>query len=165
MKRRILVIDDDEAILQSCQMILEDEGFEVELAGNGEAGLALLRHSAFDLALLDLKLPGATGLQVLEQARKVDPELTIIIFTAFGTIESAVDAIKMGAFNYISKPFTASQLMAVLNNGLRHRDLVRENAVLHRELKNCCPQDQIIGASQALQSCLAEVAKVACSEA
>ena len=83
---RIVVIDDDEAILQSCRTILEDEGHEVEVAPGAEAGLALLRRNSFDLALIDLKMPRMNGLETLEQAAALDPDLVLIIFTAYGTI-------------------------------------------------------------------------------
>ncbi|MFB3917523.1 MAG: sigma-54-dependent transcriptional regulator [Terriglobales bacterium] len=165
MKTRVLIIDDDDAILQSCQTILEDEGFEVELASAAHAGLALLRKNSFDLALVDLRLPGTTGLKVLQEAKKIAPELTVIIFTAYGTIESAVEAVKLGAFNYISKPFTASQLMAVLNNALRHRGPLRPAPALSQQLKDTDASSRIVGSSQVIQSCLALVAKVASSDA
>lgn len=165
MTGRVLVIDDDEAILQSCRTILEDQGHEVEVASGGEPALALLRQRAFDLALIDLKMPGMDGLQVLEQIRTIDPDLIAIIFTAYGTIESAVEAIKKGAFNYITKPFTAGQLTTAVAKGLEHSRLVRDNVRLRLELKQCCPLHQIVGRSATLEMVLATVAKVAPSEA
>jgi two-component system, NtrC family, response regulator len=140
----ILVIDDDDAILQSCQTILEDQGLAVAVASGGEAGLVLLRQKAFDLALIDLRMPGMNGLEALAQATALDPDLVSIIFTAYGTIESAVEAVRKGAFNYITKPFTAGQLVAAVAKGLEHRKLLRDNLRMRQELK-CCPAHQIIG--------------------
>jgi DNA-binding NtrC family response regulator len=88
-----------------------------------------------------------------------------IIFTAYATIESAVEAVRKGAFNYITKPFTASQLTAAVAKGLEHRRLMRENVRLQQELKQCCPAHQIVGRSPALEMALATMAKVAPSEA
>ncbi len=165
MSARILVVDDDEAILQSCQTILEDAGYVVEVAGGGEPGLGQLRQHSFDLALIDLKMPGMGGLEMLERATTIDPDLVAIIFTAYGTIESAVEAIKKGAFNYLTKPFTAGQLTAAVAKGLEHNRLLRENVRLRQELKQCCPVHHIIGRSAALEMALATVAKVAPSDA
>lgn len=165
MNSHVLVIDDDDAVLQSCRTILEDAGYEVEAALTGAAGLALVERKSFDLALIDLKMPGMNGLEALERAISLDPDLVAIIFTAYGTIESAVEAVKKGAFNYLTKPFTAGQLMAAVGKGLEHSQLLRENVRLRKELKQCCPVHQIIGGSAALELALATVAKVAPSDA
>lgn len=164
MKGHILVIDDEDAILQSCRTILEDEGHEVEVASEGEAGLNLLRQKWFDLALIDLKMPGTNGMEVLTEALVIHPDLIAVIFTAYGTIESAVEAVKRGAFNYVTKPYTASQLAAAVAKGLEHSRLLRDNVRLRQELKQCCPAHQIIGQSPALKRVLATVAKVAPSD-
>jgi DNA-binding NtrC family response regulator len=165
MTGSILVIDDDEAILESCQTILEDEGLAVSVASGGDAGLLLLRQKAFDLVLIDLRMPGADGLEVLAQATAIDPDLVSIIFTAYGTIESAVKAVKRGAFNYITKPFTAGQLVAAVARGLEHGKLLQDNLRMRQELKECCPAHHIIGSSASLRLVLATLAKVAPSEA
>lgn len=165
LKRRILVIDDDQAILQSCRTILEDEGHEVEVASGGEEGLALLRRQSFDLALIDLRMAGTNGLEVLEQVMAIDSDLVAIIFTAYGTIESAVEAIKKGAFNYLTKPFTAGQLTTVVRKGLEHRFLRLDNLRLRQELKECCSAHHMIGRSAPLELVLATLAKVAPSDA
>jgi DNA-binding NtrC family response regulator len=165
LKRRILVIDDDQAILQSCRTILEDEGHEVEVASEGEEGLALLRRQSFDLALIDLRMAGMNGLEVLEQVMAIDSDLVAIIFTAYGTIESAVEAIKKGAFNYLTKPFTAGQLTTVVRKGLEHRFLRLDNLRLRQELKECCSAHHMIGRSAPLELALATLAKVAPSDA
>jgi DNA-binding NtrC family response regulator len=165
MKACILVIDDDEGILESCRTILEDEGYEVEVASRGDVGLRLLRQKSFDLALIDLKMPEMNGLEVVERAVALDPDLVPIVITGYGTIESAVEAVKKGAFNYITKPFTATQLVTAVAKGIEYRTLLRENERLRLQIKECCPVHQIIGRSASLEMVLATVAKVAPSEA
>jgi DNA-binding NtrC family response regulator len=165
MKPRVLVIDDDEAVLASCETILEDAGHEVTVASTPDTGLEILKQKNFDLALVDFKLPGMNGLEVLEHAVKLDPDLVLIIFTGYGTIESAVEAVKKGAFNYITKPFTGSQLVSVVERGLEQRNLLRETQATTPELEHCSPPHEIVGQSEALRSVLATVAKVAPSEA
>src|SRR3990172_1311762 len=164
MKGRVLGIDDDQAILESCQTIVEDEGQAVETASGGDAGLGLLQQKSFDLTLIDLKMPGMNGLEVLERAVSINPDLVVIIFTAYATIQSAVEAIKKGAFNYLPKPFTAGQLAVAVSKGLEHSRLLRDNLRLQEELKQCCPVHQIIGKSAAIEMVLASIAKVARSE-
>lgn len=165
MTSRILVIDDDEAIQESCRTILEDEGYEVEVAADGKTGLAVLRQKPCDLALVDMKMPGMTGLDVLEKASALDPDLVLILFTAYGTIDSALQAVRKGAFNYITKPFTASQLTATVAIGLEHSRLRCENRRLRQELKQCCAVHRIIGRSASVEMVLATVAKAARSDA
>jgi DNA-binding NtrC family response regulator len=164
MTGRILVIDDDKAILQACRSILEDAGHDVEVASDGPAGLERLRQKLYDLALVDLKMPGMSGIEVLEKATAIHSELVTIIFTAYGTIESAVEATKRGAFNYITKPFTSKQLEAAVEKGLEHSRLLRDNVRLRHELKECCQIHQIVGQSPALQLMMATIAKVAPSD-
>ncbi|MGI9101446.1 MAG: sigma-54-dependent transcriptional regulator [Terriglobales bacterium] len=161
MSQHILVIDDDEAIVQSCEAILEDAGYRVSTALTPEGGLEMVRTQSFDLVLLDFKLPGMNGLEVLERATKLDPDLVVIIFTGHGTFESAVQAVKKGAFNYISKPFTGAQLITEVGKGLEHRRRLRGDIPEIHELEQCCPLHQIVGRSEALQKVLGAVAKVA----
>jgi DNA-binding NtrC family response regulator len=164
MQPRILVIDDDTAVLQSCETILEDAGYEVTLASTPLAGLDLLGKSSFHLALIDLKLPGMTGLEVLERATRLDPGVVPIIFTGYATIESAVEAVKKGAFNYVTKPFTSTQLTSVVARGLEYRTEQHGSAAADQQLQHCCALHQVVGRSEALQQVLATVAKVAPSD-
>ncbi|HEU5451033.1 MAG TPA: sigma-54 dependent transcriptional regulator [Terriglobales bacterium] len=162
MKRHVLVIDDDEAVLQSCEAILEDAGHEVALAATPGAGLDRLRQEHFDLALIDLKLPGMNGLEVLQRASEISPDLVPIIFTGFGTIETAVEAVKKGAYNYITKPFTSGQLITAVNSGLQQHSPGADDEI---PLQQCCALHHIVGTSEELRKVLRAVAKVAPSEA
>ncbi|HTK95788.1 MAG TPA: sigma-54 dependent transcriptional regulator [Terriglobales bacterium] len=161
MKPRILVIDDDAAVRQSCEAILEDAGYELHLAATPEAGLATLRRHPCDLALVDFKLPGMTGFEVLQQAAQIDPDVVLIMFTGYATFDGAVEAVKRGAFHYIAKPFTSAQLLDVVAKGLEHSRAAREMLPLREALAQCCPLHQIVGHSEALTEVLNRVAKVA----
>src|SRR5512142_444047 len=161
MSQHVLVIDDDEAVLQSCETILEDAGYRVSLAASPQTALESIRATSFDLVLLDFKLPEMNGLEVLERACQIDSDLVVIMCTGHGTFESAVQAVKKGAFNYISKPFTSSQLLAEIEKGLEHRRRLQGNTPALQRLAQCCPLHQIVGNSEALQKALATVAKVA----
>jgi two-component system response regulator HydG len=165
MAKRILVVDDDQAVLQSCRNILTDEGHEVETAADGVAGLALLKDSVFDLALIDLKMPRLGGLETLEAARRIDPLLVAIIFTAYATIETAVEAIKQGAFNYVTKPFRASDLVAVVGKGLEHRAALQRSTRAQAGAQAGTAGEEIIGQSEIVQSTLRMLRKLAVSDA
>ena len=165
MKTQVLVIDDDEAVLQSCETILDDAGYDVALASTPGVGLELLKSNRFDLALIDLRLPGMNGMEVLERASKLDPDMVTIIFTGFGTIQTAVEAVKKGAFNYITKPFTSGQLITAVTGGLQQSCRVRGSLAEKVSLQQCCSLHKIVGGSEELRKVLITVAKVAPSDA
>jgi two-component system response regulator AtoC len=165
MPKRILVVDDDRAVLQSCENILTDEGYEVQTAAQGFDGLELLKHKPFDLALVDLKMPGMNGLQMLEAARRLRPELVVIIFTAYATIETAVEAIKLGAFNYVTKPFKSSELVATVEKGLMRADLARQSLRQREETAGVNVSENMIWQSPVMEATLNTLRKVASSDA
>ena len=117
----ILVVDDERAMRESLQEILEQEGFQVSLADGGEAALELLKQTSIDLMLLDLKMKGMDGLQVTEAARQLSPDTVIVMLTAHGTLESAIAAMRRGAFDYLLKPAAVSDIIASVQRGLSHR--------------------------------------------
>ena len=117
----ILVVDDELAMRESLREILELEGFQVSQAESGEAALKVLEHSAIDLMLLDLKMKGMDGLQTTEAAKRLSPDTVIIMLTAHGTLESAIGAMRHGAFDYLLKPATVSDILASVQRGLNHR--------------------------------------------
>jgi PAS domain S-box-containing protein len=119
----ILVVDDERGIREGCRRILVSEGFSADVAENGEEGLKLTRAKPFDLILVDLMMPVMSGLEMMEQVRQHDPEIIMIVITGFATIETAVEAMKHGAYDYIPKPFTPDQVLAVVNRGLEKRRL------------------------------------------
>ncbi len=117
----ILVIDDELGIREGCRRALAPVGYNVEVAETGATGLRKLRESSFDLVLLDLMMPGMSGMEALGRIHEIDPEIVIIIITGYATVEAAVQTIKKGAYDFISKPFTSDDLILVVNQGLEHR--------------------------------------------
>ncbi len=165
MKRvKILVIDDDESLRRVLEYNLAQEGYAVLTAGSGEQGLELLRKEGADLVVTDVRMPGMDGLQVLEGVRKVDPNIQVIILTAFGTIEMAVEAMRAGAFHYISKPFNRDELRLTIRKALQLKALERENVALRQELKERTGLDAIIADSPPMRAILEMVQRVAPTE-
>jgi len=123
---RILVIDDETGIRQGCCRVLQPQGFTVETAENFQEGLQRIQDQTFDLVLLDVMLPDGKGIDLLPPSQERDPETVAIIITGYATVELAVDTIKNGAYNFISKPFTADQLLLTVNQGLEKRRLSLE---------------------------------------
>jgi two-component system sensor histidine kinase/response regulator len=122
----ILVIDDETGIREGCRRALTPVGYNVEVAETGATGLRKLREGSFDLVLLDLMMPGMSGMEALSRIREIDPDMVIIIITGYATVEAAVQTIKKGAYDFISKPFTSDDLIIVVNQGLEHRRLSLE---------------------------------------
>jgi len=143
--KKTLIIDDDQAILDSCSQVLLRENYSVKTAENGEEGLRLFKEESFDVVLLDLKMAGLSGEAVLSKIMEESPETPVIIITAYATIESAVNAIKAGAFNYIPKPFTPEQLRVIVGQAIAHRRLTFENIYLRSEAESRKEFETIIG--------------------
>ncbi len=165
MKRiKILVIDDDESLRRVLEYNLAQEGYAVLTAAGGEQGLELLRKEGADLVVTDVRMAGMDGLQVMQHVRKLDPNIQVIILTAFGTIEMAVEAMKAGAFHYISKPFNRDELRLTIKKALQLKDLERENVALRLELKERMGLDAIIAESPQMAQVLELVIRVAPTE-
>src|SRR5271157_5926069 len=113
-KTKILIIDDENIILKSCLRILGNERYDIDTAYSGDEGLKLTNDKDYDIVITDIKMPGLSGMEVLANLRKNKPELTVIIFTGFATVENTREALKMGAFDYIPKPFTKEELQGVV---------------------------------------------------
>ena len=130
---RVLVIDDERGIREGCRRILTAEGCVVDSAADGKEGLELVKTNSYDLLLVDLMMPVMGGLEMMEQVRDYDPEVVMIVITGFATIETAVEAMKHGAYDYVPKPFAPDQLVAVVNRGLEKRRLRRQAQRLMEE--------------------------------
>ncbi len=131
----ILIIDDEEAIRDSCSQVLIKEAYQVETASDGETGLYKLREEKPDLALVDLKMPGLSGMEVLKKIRDIDPNIITVVITGFATIDSAVESMKEGAYDFLPKPFTPDELRLIVKRGLEKRKLTLEAAALRQEKK------------------------------
>ena len=146
----ILVIDDEKSQRDILKDILTDAGYSVVTAENGEQGLDYATGGDFDLILTDLKMPGKDGLDVLKGSREFNPDLQVIIMTAFGTIPGAVSAIKGGAYDYLTKPFKKEELLHVVNRACERNKLITENRELKNEISERYHYQNIIGKSQSM---------------
>jgi DNA-binding NtrC family response regulator len=158
---KVLIIDDEVAIRESLQILLEEDGYEVINAGDGEEGLGFLDTQAFDLVLLDFQLPDRNGLEILRDIRERDPDMAVIMITAYGTPENAVAAIKGGAANFIAKPWTNEKLQADVRAAVGRRRIQEENIQLKRQLKQRYNFENIIGKSELMLRTFDLVAQVA----
>src|SRR5215210_661135 len=157
-KSRILVIDDEGAIRDSLKMTLEYEGYEFIGASTGQEGLALAEREAPDLVLLDVKMPGMDGLEVLDRLHAMNEALPVVVVSGHGSISTAVDATKKGAFDFIEKPFASERVLVSLRNALDQRRLRDENRSLKKAVE---VRHQMIGDSTALKQVMAAVARAA----
>ena len=149
--KHLLLVDDEEALRDVVAERLADGGFEVQQAASGEAAIEKLRDFAFDILLTDLRLPGLGGRDVLQAALERYPDIIAIVITGYGTVKDAVDAIKQGAADFISKPFQFDELMHVIDSALEQRQLRSENAYLRAQLEQRYRLDGIIGRSRAMR--------------
>ncbi len=149
--RRILVVDDDPEMCRLLSEFLQGEGFHVSSTGDSLEASNLIKREEFDLLITDLKMKGLKGLDLLEEVQRVAPLTPVIIITAFGTIESAIKAIKMGAYDYITKPFQMDELLLTLRKALETRYLKKEVIRLRKEVESRYQFHQIIGKSSPMQ--------------
>ena len=132
---KILLVDDETSILDTLQILFRGEGYEVCMADSGPNALAALKDEKPDLVLTDIRMPGASGLEVLAGAREVDPEVPVILMTAQASLQSAVRAVNEGAYWYLQKPFVNDELLAICRRALESRELRAENKRLKTEIK------------------------------
>ena len=157
----VLIIDDEAVIRESLQTLLEMEGYRVAVAGDGEEGLARIAAEPFDIVLLDYALPGRNGLEILADIRDRDPQLAVIMVTAFGTVENAVKAMQVGASNFIQKPWDNEKLLADVRAAISRRRIEEENVQLKRALKERYNFEHIVGKSETMLRVFDLVAQVA----
>src|SRR5918996_8971 len=131
----ILVIDDEEIMREILDALLTREGYRVQLASSGEQGVELARTMAFDAAIVDVMMPGMDGLAALEELKQLDEELPVLMITAFASVETAISAMKRGAFDYITKPFKNDEVLVVVRNAVERRQLKAENTALRQTLQ------------------------------
>ncbi len=168
--KTVLVVDDKEMMRDSVGSTLQRAGFAVVTAENGAQALTVVAKKRPDAVVTDLKMPGLSGIELLEKIREIDSELPVVLMTAFGTIETAVSAMKLGAFDYITKPFQGDELVIAMKRACQHVKIVRENAVLKAQSAPVVKQaksesryglDRLIGSSPAMRRVREQVAAVA----
>lgn len=161
----ILVVEDKDSMRNMLSDTLMDEGYRVDTAKNGKNALDLVNNKSYDLVLTDLRMPDVDGLEVLSGVKDVDSETSVIVMTAYGTIEDAVTAMKFGAFDFITKPFDTEHLCVLVNRALENRRLIAEASLLRQELLAGQGLENIIGQNQKMVELSQMVEKVARSDA
>ncbi|MFS4460370.1 sigma-54-dependent transcriptional regulator [Bdellovibrio sp. HCB2-146] len=160
MKSRILVVDDEESIREFLEIMLKKEGYEVTLAEDGQKAKDLLAKKTFDMIISDLQMPHVTGVELLKHVKDSYPDTVFMMITAFGTTETAVEAMKMGAYDYLTKPFKIDEVRMNIQNALRSRNLEVENRSLKKELVKEYSFQSMIGNSPAMHSIFDMVRRV-----
>jgi DNA-binding NtrC family response regulator len=161
----ILVIDDDSSVRSILEDFLQLKGFEVSVAGDGEAGIDLIRERKIDLYFVDLVLPGMGGMEVLKKVASLHLQIPAIVITGFGAIETAVEAIKLGAFDYITKPFVLEELLLVIQRALDFSKLKKENFSLKKQLQQRYDFQGLVGNSPQMQEVYGLIKKVSDTDA
>ncbi len=161
MSARILIVDDEEIVIRSCRRILSDSAYSVDSAPNGTEALRKVEETEYDLMVLDIMMPGIDGLEVLQQVKERHPDVDVIMVTGLSQIQTAVKAMKLGAFDYLSKPFDPDELKHVVDRALERRRLLQENRNLKTEVGSKYRFENIIGSSAPMQAVFGLIAKCA----
>ena len=158
---RILVVDDEEQMRDLLVKVLERKGYQVSVCGNGAEALAFLEREPADLVVTDVRMPGLTGMEALRAIKELNPEIVVIIMTAFGSIDQAVQAVKEGAYDYINKPFKIDEMLLTIEKALEERRLRHEVSSLRQELRTRYHFENLIGKSRAMQEIFGLIEQVA----
>jgi two-component system response regulator PilR (NtrC family) len=161
IKSRILVVEDEKSMREVLKILLEGEGYEVFCAKNGEEGLSVMNGEIFDLIITDIKMPGGDGFQVLKKVQEMSPETIVLMITAFGTTESAVEAMKLGAYDYIHKPFKIDEIRIAVRRAIEKRRLRGEVSILREKIRTTYEFGNIFYKSPKMQELLRIIPKVA----
>jgi len=164
-KPSILLIDDDDSLRRVMEFTLTEAGYKVHKATSGEEGLQLFEKDAFDVVITDITMPGISGLDVMKSIHRKEANLPVVIITAYGTIESAVEAMKQGAFDYVTKPVSRDELKITLEKALKLRKLERECVELRAEVTDRYRFESMIGCSEKIREVIEVAGRVAASDA
>ena len=160
-KQKVLVVEDEELMRNILRTLLEDEGYEVFTSDSAESALQIFPENSIDVTVTDIKMAGIDGLGLLDRIKAMDEHALVIVMTAFSSVDSAVAALRKGAYDYITKPFVNEDLIHTVRNAIRNRELFAENRALRRELNRRINRSDIIGSSDAMGQILNLVQKVA----
>jgi len=161
---KILVVDDEQSLRDVLSIMLKRAGYAVTSAVDGEEAIELLNKEIFDLVITDLRMPKIDGMEVLKAVKSASPETVVLIITAFASADSAVEAMKQGAYDYLTKPFQVDEVQLIIRNALEKRRLTTENMLLKREMASQSSFAQLVGQSEAMQKVFDVVRKVADSK-
>ena len=161
---QILIVDDDDQLRQSFDKLLTEEGHAVQTAPAGETAIAMVRESVPDLVVMDVRLPGMSGLETFRAIREIEPKLPVIVMTAFGTTETAIEATKLGAFEYMLKPFEIPEILALIDQALEAGRFMRSRVEID-VVPEVASAEAIIGRSNAMQEVYKAIGRVASTDA
>jgi DNA-binding NtrC family response regulator len=164
-KGSVLIVDDEAVVRDSLGKWLREEGYDVGTAENAADALKRLAEQRWDLALVDIKMPGTDGIELQKRLRQIDPELTVIIITGYASVETAVQALKQGAYDYVTKPFDPDEIAHLVRNAISHRHAQQENIRLRQTLAELAPPPELIGKSPAMKKVLEAIEMVAPTDA
>ena len=164
MRGKILIVDDEPTIRETLSLVLREENYQCELAENGAEGLNRVKEKNFDLIITDLKMPEMGGLELMERAKTISPKTSVIIITAYASLESAIQALQFGAYDYIIKPLDFDDVILRINRLMEHRELLNENEFLRREVQDKFNVTNIIGESEPMQDVFRLIQKVAATK-
>src|SRR5574341_2214938 len=162
-QERILVVDDEEQMRELLTKVLEKNGYQVAASEDGAQALALLEREPVDLVVTDVRMPALGGMEALRAIKELNPETVVIIMTAFGSIDQAVQAVKEGAYDYINKPFKIDEMLLTMEKALEERRLRHEVTTLRQELRTRYRFENLIGKSRAMQDVFSLIEQVAAS--
>lgn len=160
-EKKLLVIDDEPAIREGVRRILESESFQVETFASGHAALERIKQEPFDLVVTDLKMPGISGMEVLKAIKEIQPDLPVIFITGYSSVDSAVEVMKLGAVDYIAKPFTPEEMLQTVKTALEQRVVALEDLYLLKELRDGEGFDRFVGKSQEMVKVYRRIMQVA----
>ncbi|HRH42312.1 MAG TPA: sigma-54 dependent transcriptional regulator [Pyrinomonadaceae bacterium] len=165
VKPNILVVEDEELMRSILRKILEDAGFQIRTADSAENALEIFSTTEIDITLTDIRMAGMDGLELLDKIKTIEPDALVVIMTAYSSVDSAIAALRKGAYDYVTKPFVNEDLLQTIKNALRQRELFQENRSLRRELDKHYSFSEIIGNSASLQAVFRLIEKVASTTA
>ncbi|MCJ7812788.1 response regulator, partial [bacterium] len=157
----VLLVDDEKSVRSTLSLFLQKSGYKVEEAANGEEAVEKLKVTFYDLVITDLKMKPMGGLEVIQTVKKINPLTEVVVMTAYGTVESGVEAMKLGAYDYIQKPFDKDEFLIVVSKALERRELLVEVEQLQDELEDKYKFENIIGNSNEMRNVFSMVTKVA----
>ncbi|MBU1056411.1 MAG: sigma-54 dependent transcriptional regulator [Proteobacteria bacterium] len=165
MKKKILVVDDEQTHRQMLNVVLSEEGYEVVEADDGETAIVAVEEQFYDLIIMDIRMSRIEGIEALKRIKEISPGIPIIIMTAYASVDTAIDALKKGAYDYLTKPLDIDELKILIEKALRHQQLEKEDIFPNEQLDARFDFSNIIGRSQAMQKLLETIAMVAPTEA
>jgi two-component system response regulator PilR (NtrC family) len=161
LKARILIIEDEKSLREVLKILLEEEGHDITTASDGLEGIEYIHNNIFDLVITDIKMPSADGFEVLKKVKEVAPSTIVIMITAFGTTEAAIESMKQGAYDYINKPFKIDEIRLIVRKAFEKKKLSEELSILREKIQSSYTLENIIGKSNKMQELFKLIPKVA----